>query len=423
VKIEPAGSVRGTFTLPGDKSISHRAAILGAMAEGETRIGNFSEAADCASTLGCLRGLGVSVERDGARVTIRGGLDGWRAPATVLDAGNSGSTIRMLAGPLAGRPFCATLMGDESLSRRPLERVAAPLRAMGAQLATTDGHAPLTITGGALRGMTHELPVASAQVKTALLLAGLSAAGRTTVREPMPSRDHTERMLPAFGARVVRDGLAASVDGGQRLRGTSVDVPGDASSAAFLVVAALVLPDSEVRLEGVLLSPTRTAFLEVLRAMGGRVDARLERTEPEPVGTIVASSSALVGTRIDPALVPSLIDEVPALAVAGAFASGRLEVTGAGELRHKETDRIAALTRGLTALGARVEERPDGLVVEGGAPLRGAQVDSEDDHRIAMALSIAALGARGASEVARGECVAVSFPSFYEVLGRATGRG
>ncbi|MFI4943133.1 MAG: 3-phosphoshikimate 1-carboxyvinyltransferase [Burkholderiales bacterium] len=423
MKIEPAASVRGTFTLPGDKSISHRAAILGAMAEGETRIVNFSEAADCASTLGCLRGLGVRVARDGSEVVIQGGLESWRAPASVLDAGNSGSTIRMLAGPLAGRPVRATLTGDESLSRRPLERVAAPLRAMGATLETSDGHAPLTITGGALRGMTHELPVASAQVKTALLLAGLSASGRTTVREPMPSRDHTERMLPAFGARVVRDGLAASVDGGQRLRGTSVDVPGDASSAAFLVVAALVLPDSEMRLEGVLLSPTRTAFLEVLRAMGGRVEVLVERTEPEPVGTIVASSSSLVGTRIDPALVPSLIDEVPALAVAGAFASGRLEVTGAGELRHKETDRIAALTRGLTALGARVEERPDGLVVEGGAPLRGAQVDSEDDHRIAMALSVAALGARGASEVARGECVAVSFPSFYEVLGRATGRG
>jgi 3-phosphoshikimate 1-carboxyvinyltransferase len=423
MKIEPAASVRGTFTLPGDKSISHRAAILGAMAEGETRIVNFSEAADCASTLGCLRGLGVRVARDGSEIVIQGGLESWRAPASVLDAGNSGSTIRMLAGPLAGRPFRATLTGDESLSRRPLERVAAPLRAMGATLETSDGHAPLTITGGALRGMTHELPVASAQVKTALLLAGLSASGRTTVREPMSSRDHTERMLPAFGARVVRDGLAASVDGGQRLRGTSVDVPGDASSAAFLVVAALVLPDSEMRLEGVLLSPTRTAFLEVLRAMGGRVEVLVERTEPEPVGTIVASSSSLVGTRIDPALVPSLIDEVPALAVAGAFASGRLEVTGAGELRHKETDRIAALTRGLTALGARVEERPDGLVVEGGAPLRGADVDSEDDHRIAMALSVAALGARGASEVARGECVAVSFPSFYEVLGRATGRG
>ena len=422
MKIEPAASVRGTFTLPGDKSISHRAAILGAMAEGETRVSNFSEAADCASTLACLRVLGVSVERDGARVTIRGGLETWRAPAGPLDAGNSGSTIRMLAGPLAGRPFRATLVGDASLSRRPLERVAAPLRAMGATLETTDGHAPLTITGGALRGLTHELPVASAQVKTAVLLAGLSAEGRTTVREPVPSRDHTERMLPAFGARVERDGLAASVGGGTRLRGATVEVPGDASSAAFLVVAALVLPDSEVRLEGVLLSPTRTAFVDVLRAMGGRVEATLERGEPEPVGSIVARSSTLRGIRIDPALVPSLIDEVPALAVAGAFASGRLEVTGAGELRHKETDRIAALARGLKAMGAHVEEQADGLAVAGGAPLHGARVDSEDDHRIAMALSIAALGARGATEVERGECVAVSFPSFYEVLGQATGR-
>ncbi len=416
--------MRGTFTLPGDKSISHRAAILGGMAEGETRIRNFSSAADCASTLACLQGLGVQVARhDGTQLTVRGGLEAWHAPAAPLDAGNSGSTMRMLAGALAGRPFRTTLTGDASLSRRPLERVAAPLRAMGARLETTDGHAPLTITGGPLRGLRHELPVASAQVKTALLLAGLQAEGRTSVREPMPSRDHTERMLPLFGASVERNGLEASVAGGTRLRAAAVDVPGDASSAAFLVVAALVLPDSEVRLEGVLLSPTRTAFLEVLRSMGGRVEAFVERTEPEPVGTIVASSSQLVGTRIDPALVPSLIDEVPALAVAGAFAAGRLEVTGAGELRHKETDRIAALARGLTALGARVEERPDGLVVEGGTPLRGARVDSEDDHRIAMALSVAALAASGTSEIARAECVSVSFPSFYTVLGRATGRG
>jgi len=360
--------------------------------------------------------------RDGGTVEIEGGIDAWRAPSAELDAGNSGSTIRMLAGPLASRPFRASLTGDDSLRRRPLERVAAPLRAMGATIETTDGHAPLTITGGRLRGMSHELPVASAQVKTALLLAGLGAEGRTRVREPMPSRDHTERMLKAFGAEVERDGLVASVTGGTRLRGTSVDVPGDASSAAFLVVAALVLPDSEVRLEGVLLSPTRTAFLDVLRAMGAQVEVVLERSDPEPVGTIVARSSALAGTRVDPVLVPSLIDEVPALAVAGAFAAGAFEVTGAAELRHKETDRIAALVRGLRALGARVSERPDGLRVEGGHRLTGAEVDSEDDHRIAMALSVAALTARGASEIRRAECVSVSFPSFYDVLGRATGR-
>lgn len=423
MRIEPASFVRGTFTLPGDKSISHRAALIGAMAEGTTRVRNFSSAADCASTLACLRGLGIAIHRDGEELVIEGGLDAWRAPSAVLDAGNSGSTIRMLAGALAGRRFTTTVTGDASLQRRPLERVAAPLRAMGASIETAGGSAPITITGGALRGFAHDLPVASAQVKTAILLAGLQADGRTTVREPMASRDHTERMLGAFGVTVARDGLSASVVGGSTLRGTTVRVPGDASSAAFLVVAALVLPDSEVRLEGVLLSPTRTAFIEVLKQMGGRVQVQLESHEPEPVGTIVASSSALRGTRVDPALVPSLIDEVPALAVAGAFAAGELEITGAAELRIKESDRIAALASGLSALGVPVRELPDGLVVTGGAPLRGASVDSHDDHRIAMALAVAALGASEASEIVRGECVAVSYPEFYAHLGRATGRG
>jgi 3-phosphoshikimate 1-carboxyvinyltransferase len=424
LRIERAPFFRGRFTLPGDKSISHRAAILGAMAEGETRVRNFSSAADCASTLACVRGLGVEVLRDGTDVTLAGGgAAAWRAPARVLDAENSGSTIRMLAGALAGRPFRSVLTGDDSLRRRPVERVAAPLRAMGAAVATTDGRPPLTIDGGRLRGIAWDLPVASAQVKTAILLAGLQAEGETTVREPAPSRDHTERMLPAFGAAVARDGLAATVRGGARLRGTEVAVPGDASSAAFLVVAALVLPDSEVRLDGVLLSPTRTAFLEVLRAMGGRVEARLEATDPEPVGSIVASSSALRGTAVDPALVPSLVDEVPALAAAAACASGTFAVTGAAELRVKESDRIAALAEGLAALGARVRELPDGLVVEGGAALRGAPVRSRGDHRIAMALAVAALAAGGTTEIEGPECVAVSFPEFFALLARATGRG
>lgn len=423
VKIEPARHVRGTFTLPGDKSVSHRAAILGAMAEGTTRVNNFGSAADCASTLACLAALGVPIRREADAVVIEGGLASWREPGATLDAGNSGSTIRMLAGALAGRPFRTTLTGDASLRRRPLERVAAPLRAMGARVETTGGGAPLSVSGGSLRGVRHELEVASAQVKTAVLLAGLQADGRTTVREPAPSRDHTERMLAAFGVRVERSGLEASVEGGATLRATSVSVPGDASSAAFLVVAALLLADSELRLEGVLLSPTRTAFVEVLRSMGGRVELELEQADPEPVGTIVASSSTLRGVRVDPGLVPSLIDEVPALAVAGAFASGELEITGAAELRHKESDRIAALASGLGALGARVRELPDGLVVKGGSPLRGATVDAHDDHRIAMALSIAALGASGPTEVAGAECVAVSFPEFYAVLARASGRG
>jgi 3-phosphoshikimate 1-carboxyvinyltransferase len=424
LRVEGASSFRGRFLLPGDKSISHRAAILGAMAEGRTRIRNYSSAADCASTLGCLAALGVEVHREGDLVGVEsGGPGSWRAPQAVLDAGNSGSTLRMLAGALAGRPFRSVLTGDDSLRRRPVERVAAPLRSMGAKVETTDGRPPLAIEGGRLRGIFCALPVASAQVKTAVLLAGLQAEGKTTVREPGPSRDHTERMLPAFGVPIERDGLAATVLGGARLHGASVDVPGDASSAAFPVVAALILPDSEVRLDGVLLSPTRTAFLEVLKAMGGDVEARLEATEPEPVGSIVARSSSLHGTTVDPALVPSLIDEVPALAVAAAFARGRFTVTAAAELRVKESDRIAALAEGLGALGASVSEQPDGLVIEGGSPLHGARVRSHGDHRIAMALSVAALGAAGATEVEEADCVAVSFPGFFTLLAQATGRG
>jgi 3-phosphoshikimate 1-carboxyvinyltransferase len=391
------------------------------MAEGETRVSNYSSAADCASTLSCLRGLGVAIERDGSDVTITGGLAGWRQPAGVLDAENSGSTIRMLAGALAGRPFRSVLTGDESLRRRPVERVAVPLRAMGATVLTSDERPPLTIEGGRLHGIAYELPVASAQVKTAILLAGLQAEGETTVGEPSASRDHTERMLPAFGASVRREGLRATVRGGTRLVGTNVRVPGDASSAAFLVVAALVLPDSELQLDGVLLSPTRIAFVDVLKAMGGAVEVRLEASDPEPVGSIVASSSHLHGTSIDPGLVPSLIDEVPALAAAAAFAEGRFEVTGARELRIKESDRIAALCEGLTALGADVRELPDGLVVEGGRPLVGAKLRSHGDHRIAMALSVAALGASGPSKVEGAASVAVSFPDFYALVEEAVG--
>jgi len=423
LRIEPARRFRGRFRLPGDKSISHRAALLGAMARGRTRIDNYSEAADCASTLACLRELGVAVQREGVHVEVEGkGVDGWRPPTGMLDAGNSGSTLRMLAGALAGRPFRSVLTGDASLRRRPVERVAVPLRAMGARVATTEDRPPLTIEGGSLRAIAYELPVASAQVKTAVLLAGLQAEGETSVREPSPSRDHTERMLPAFGAFVRREGLRASVRGGTALHGADLRIPGDASSAAFLVVAALVLPDARVELEDVLLSPTRTAFLDVLRAMGGRVEARLVATDPEPVGTIVASSSDLRGTRVDPAMVPSLIDEVPALAAAAAHAEGRFTVTGARELRVKESDRIAALVEGLAALGADVQELPDGLVVEGGPRLQGAPLRAHDDHRIAMALAVAALGADGPSELDDPACVAVSFPGFFDLVARACGR-
>jgi 3-phosphoshikimate 1-carboxyvinyltransferase len=424
LRIEPAPSIRGRFRLPGDKSISHRAALFGALAEGATRVHNYSSAADCGSTLECLRALGVTLQREGSEVTVQGqGPEAWTAPAGDLDAGNSGTTLRLLAGALAGRPFRTVLTGDESLRRRPVERVAAPLRAMGATATTTGGRPPLTIAGGGLRGLTWESPVASAQVKTAVLLAGLQAEGVTTVREPAPSRDHTERMLPVFGAPVERGELTATVRGGTRLRGAEVTVPGDASSAAFLVVAALVLPDSEVQLDGVLLSPTRTAFVEVLRAMGGRVETHLETTDPEPVGSIIASSSTLRGTTVDPAVVASLIDEVPALAVAACRAEGTFTLTDARELRVKESDRIATVVEGLGRLGARVRELPDGLVVEGGAPLRGARVRAHGDHRIAMALAVAALAAEGPTEIDGADCVNVSFPEFFGLLARGAGRG
>ncbi len=424
MRIEPAPSFHGRFRLPGDKSISHRAALFGALAEGTSRIQNYSSAADCESTLQCLRALGVTLRREGSLVTVEGrGPEAWTPPAGALDAGNSGTTLRLLAGALAGRPFRTVLTGDESLRRRPVERVAAPLRAMGATAITVDGHSPLTIEGGGLSGLTWEMPVASAQVKTAVLLAGLQAEGTTTVREPAPSREHTERMLPVFGVEVEREGLTATVRGGARLHGAQIAVPGDASSAAFLVVAALVLPGSEVHLDGVLLSPTRTAFVEVLRAMGGRVETRLETTDPEPVGSIVASSSTLHGTTVDPALVASLIDEVPALAVAACRAEGVFTLTGARELRVKESDRIAAITEGLGRLGARIRELPDGLVVEGGAPLRGTRVRSEGDHRIAMALAVAALAAEGPTEIEGAECVEISFPEFFGLLDEGAGRG
>jgi 3-phosphoshikimate 1-carboxyvinyltransferase len=419
LRVSKASSFRGRFRVPGDKSVSHRAAILGAMARGETVVRGFSSALDCASTLACLRSLGVGIEQDGETVRIDGrGTESWRASAEPLDAGNSGSTLRMLAGALAGRPFRSVLTGDDSLRRRPVERVAAPLRAMGAQASSTEGRPPLVIEGGGLRGITWELEVASAQVKTAVLLAGLQAEGTTTVRESQASRDHTERMLQAFGVPVERTGIAVSVRGGTPLTAVPVDVPGDASSAAFLVVAALVRPSSEVRIDGVLLNPGRTGFLDVLRSMGARIETGLVTESPEPVGWIVARTSELQGTTIGGDVVPALIDEVPALAVAAAHAEGTTTITGAKELRVKESDRIAALALNLRRLGARVEERPDGLVIEGKATLKGADVRSFGDHRIAMAMAIAGLSAEGETSIEEAECASVSFPEFWDVLRR-----
>jgi 3-phosphoshikimate 1-carboxyvinyltransferase len=424
VKVQPASRFAGRFRLPGDKSLSHRLALLGAVAHGRTRITNFGTAADNASTLSCLEALGVKASRTGATVEVEGhGFSGLRAAEGDLDCGNSGSTLRMLAGVLAGRPFRSVLTGDASLRRRPVERIAVPLRLMGARAEGTDGKPPLVVFGSSLHAIRYDQKVASAQVKTAVLLAGLQAEGRTTVSEPELSRDHTERLLPAFGVSVHRDGLAVSVEGGARLTATSVDVPGDASSAAFLLVAALTLPDSEVRVDDVLLNPTRTAFLDVLQEMGATLEVEQTRAEPEPVGSITARSSRLRGITVRPEVVPALIDEVPILAVAAARAEGVFTLTGASELRVKESDRLAALAEGLLRMGASIEELPDGLVVRGGRPLRGAEVRAYDDHRIAMALAVAGLGADGATHIEGGDCAAVSFPEFWDILEQGSGRG
>jgi 3-phosphoshikimate 1-carboxyvinyltransferase len=424
LRFTSASAFRGRFTLPGDKSISHRAALFAAMADGESRIENYSTAADCESTLRCLESLGLRVRREGRSVAVAGdGPDGLRAAPGPLDAGNSGSTLRMLAGVLAGRPFRSVLTGDASLCRRPAERVAAPLRAMGARVETTAGRPPVTITGGGLRGVTWDLTVPSAQVKTAILLAGLQAEGTTTVREPLPSRDHTERLLPLFGVPIEVAGDALAVRRLETLRAVDLTVPGDVSSAAFLVVAALVLPDSEVRIERVLLNPRRTAFVDVLLAMGANIRTGVEQSTPEPVGWIEARSSRLEGVTVAPEIVPGLIDEVPALAVAAAHAKGTFTISGASELRVKESDRIAALADGLGRMGAVVDERDDGFTIHGGRRLTGAPVSALGDHRIAMALAVAALAARGATEIEGAACASVSFPEFYDLLERGCENG
>ena len=437
MKIRPAKHLRGRVRVPGDKSVSHRAAMLGALAAagGRTRVTNFSSSADCASTLACLAQLGVRVARDGSTVEVEGaGLSLPRPPAAPLDCGNSGTTLRLLAGLLAGQSFRAVLTGDESLRARPMRRVIEPLELMGARLAAHEGRAPVAVEGRRpLKAIRYELPVASAQVKSCVLLAGLNADGRTQVVETRgETRDHTERMLAWFGARVEtraeasREGTAArvvSVEGGRGLRARDVTVPGDISSAAFLVAAAAMLPGSELAVEGVGLNPTRAQLLEVLRALGADVRAEGARDEAnEPVGDILARGSlglapARAGAnRLGGARVGGLIDELPVLAVLGTRVEGGLEIRDAAELRVKESDRIRATVSNLRAMGAEVEEYEDGLAVSGPVRLRGARVRAYGDHRIAMAFAVAALAAEGDTEIEGADCVSVSFPEFFPLL-------
>ncbi len=422
-KIKPAKGVNGSIQLPGDKSISHRYAMLAAIAEGPSEIHFFSSSADCRSTLECLRRLGVRIEQKESLVTVEGGgLYGLREPQQALDAGNSGSTMRMLAGILAGQPFRTVIEGDASLCRRPMQRVIEPLTRMGARIRSAQGaRPPLEIEGGRLQPIRYELPVASAQVKSAILFAGLYAEGETEVVEPASTRDHTEIALEQMGVEISRHRQTISIHGPSRLRGTAVHVPGDISSAAFFLVAALLVPESNLVIQNVGLNPTRTAVLDLLASMGGSIQVlNVEMLHGELIGDLHAESGHVEGGEISPGLIPRLIDELPVLAVMGTQTDRGISFRGAAELRVKESDRLATVAENLRRMGAEVEEFPDGLRVAGRQKLRGAELESYGDHRIAMAFAVAGLAAEGTTLIRGSDCVDVSFPGFFDVLARVT---
>ena len=422
VTVAPARRLRGRVRVPGDKSISHRYALLAALAGGTSTIAGYSTGADCRSTLDCLRALGVGIDESAganatATVTVIGrGTAGFSRPTRVLDAGNSGTTMRLLAGILAGHPFDTQLNGDASLRRRPMRRVIDPLERMGGCIEANDGRPPLRIRGRPLEGITYAPPVASAQVKGAVLLAGLHAEGRTRIREQAPTRDHTERALEAFGVSVDREDGAVAIVGGAPLHPLHLSVPGDPSSAAFWAVIAAAVPESDLTIEAVGLNPTRTAFLDVLRRAGAEVEMRLTDTAGgEPSGDLRIRSGSLRDVAVGPAEVPGLIDELPVLGALAAHGPA-VEVSGAAELRHKESDRITALAAGLRAIGIRVEERPDGFRAERGGPPPGGAADAAGDHRLAMAFAVAALAGSGPSAIEGAGVVDVSYPGFFAVL-------
>ncbi|MGC1653628.1 MAG: 3-phosphoshikimate 1-carboxyvinyltransferase [Candidatus Sulfotelmatobacter sp.] len=421
--VRPARNVRGGVSLPGDKSISHRYAMLAAIADGASRLENYSTGADCASTLGCLRSLGVKWERkDGADnvdnvIEVQASGLGLTAPSQPLDCGNSGSTIRMLSGIIAAQKFSSEMEGDESLSRRPMERVITPLTAMGAQIISQNGRPPLRITGAKLKGIDYKMPVASAQVKSCLLFAGLLADGETRIEEPLRTRDHGEVALRAFGAQVESKGNEVRIRGGQRLRGIETRVPGDLSSAAFFLCAAALFPGSQLTITSLLMNPTRALLLDILMQMGLRISVtQLEEVYGELVGTLQVEGARLKSATIAGAATAALIDEIPVLAAIAPYTEEGIEVRDAKELRVKESDRIASIATNLRAMGAEVEEREDGLKIPGRQSLHGAEIESFGDHRIAMAFSIAALRAQGETMIRGSECAAISYPAFFSAL-------
>ncbi len=424
--IRPARNLFGSLRLPGDKSISHRYGLLGAFAAGTSRFSNFSTGADCASTLGCMKALGAVVTKlDSGAVEVTG-VGGRVTPANhPLDCGNSGSTMRMISGLLAAQEGDFTLIGDESLSRRPMERVRRPLEAMGARLTLTDGHAPLTIQGRPLQAINYTTPVPSAQIKSCILLAGLQTAGITTVRESVRTRDHSELALRAFGATLTRSADAVSIQGPQALHAITASVPGDISSAAFFLCAAALFPGSNLVLDELGLNPTRATLLDVLTALGVEINVlNLQEKNSELVGTVQVSAPAqgLGSTTVSGALAAQLIDELPVLAAIAPYTSGGIRIRDAKELRVKESDRIALVVKNLRAMGGEVEEFEDGMDIPGGQTLHGAAIDSGGDHRIAMAFSVAGLRAEGDTLIHGAESAAISFPEFFDLLDQVAER-
>jgi 3-phosphoshikimate 1-carboxyvinyltransferase len=421
-QLTPIQSLNGTIKVPGDKSISHRAVMFGSIAEGKTTINGFLTGEDCLSTISCFKKLGVNIEQDNEQVTVNGkGISGLKPPTEDLYVGNSGTTIRLMLGILANTPFTSVLTGDESIAKRPMNRVTQPLKQMGAEIEGNESgnKVPLQIKGGKTKGFHYHSPIASAQVKSAIILAGLKGDGTTSVTEPLKSRDHTERMLEAFGAEVESEGLTVSIHGGQELKGTHIEVPGDISSAAFFLVAGAIVPNSTITLQKVGLNPTRTGILDVLNQMGAEISYQNMNDEvSEPFGDLVIKTSSLKGTVIKGDLIPRLIDEIPIIALAATQAEGQTIIQDAQELRVKETDRIKTVVNELKKMGADIEATEDGMIINGRTMLKGAPVQSHGDHRIGMMLSIASCIAEGETTLSNSEAIAVSYPTFYNQLER-----
>ncbi len=418
--IKPSGKLRGEITVPGDKSISHRSVMLGSIAKGDTKISGFLTGEDCLSTIDCFKKLGIDIEVNGTDVTVHGkGLKGLSAPAETLDVGNSGTTLRLMSGILSAQPFTTRLTGDSSIQKRPMGRVASPLGLMGAKITSENEKmtAPLTIEGQSLHGIDYTLPVASAQVKSALILAGLYADGETRITEPEATRDHTEIMLNYLGADIRKEGDTIVVRPAAELTGKDITVPGDISSAAYFIAAALISKDSEVLIKNVGVNPTRTGIITAFKAMGGNIELTNERTVcGEPVADILVRSSRLHGVVIKGAIIPKLIDEIPVIAAAACYASGETVIADAAELRVKESDRIKTMAAELGRMGATVIQTDDGMIILGGIPLHGAVCESYNDHRVAMSVAVAALGAKGETQIKDCGCVDISFPGYFEAL-------